>query len=573
VKASTAVAVQIVPATTADLLAWTWPEIEPHYHRLADQPITAADLPGWLADWSRIAERVDELYNRLLIATTVNTADRAAEARFNAFLTEIFPQWEAAENGLKEKLLASGLSVPGFELPLRKMRAQADLFRAENLPLQAEEQILATGYNKIVGAQTVTWQGREVTLHQLQTALSDPDRSVREAAWRLSAGRWLADREAIGALWQKLLALRLRIAQNAGYPDYRSYRWQQLERFDYTPDDARRFHAAIEQVVVPAAARIYQKRRERLGVDRLRPWDLDVDPFGRPPLVPFKRTSTLQRRIAGIFRRVDPVLGERFEQMIHAGLLDLANRRNKAPGAYCATLAYLRQPFIFANAVGLDDDIRTLLHEGGHAMHAYESAALPYFQQMAVPSEFAEVASMSMELLGGAFLTRQAGGFYTQADMARSRTAHLEGIILFWPYMAVVDAFQHWVYEHPAEAADPARCDAAWTAQWQRFMPGVDWSGLEEARATGWHRKLHIHTDPFYYIEYGLAQQGAVQVWGNSLHDYPGAVAAYRRALALGGAASLPDLYTAAGAKLAFDAETLARSVRLIESTLAKLEG
>jgi oligoendopeptidase F len=566
------VAVREIPETTAELLTWSWPQIEPHYRRLAERSLTVESLPEWLADWSRVAERVDELYNRLLIATTSNTADKKIEARYNAFFTEIYPRWQEAENTLKHKLLDSGLTLAGFELPLKKMRAEADLYRAENLQLQADEQILANEYNKIVGAQTVTWQGAEITPGQLRPALSSPDRAVREAAWRLTSERFLADRAAIDALWQRLLAQRLQIARNAGYPDYRAYRWKQLQRFDYTPDDARRFHDSIEQVVVPVASRIYQRRRERLGVDTLRPWDLDVDPFGRPPLVPFQRVSTLKRHIAGIFRRVDPVFGERFEGMIQDGLLDLENRPNKAPGAYCTTLAYVRRPFIFANAVGLHDDVQTLLHEGGHAMHAIESAALPYFPQLAVPNEFAEVASMGMELLGGPYLARKVGGFYREADTARARAEHLEGMILFWPYMAVVDSFQHWVYTHPEQADDPSRCDKAWTDLWLRFMPGVDWSGFEDARATGWHRKLHIHTDPFYYIEYGLAQQGAAQVWANSLQDYPAAVAAYRKALALGGTASLPDLYTTAGAKLAFDAETLARSVLLIENTLLKLE-
>jgi oligoendopeptidase F len=561
------------PTTPVQLILWTWPDIEPHYLRLTGGSLDAASLPAWLAEWSRLSELVDEQYNRLLIATNVNTADARGEERFNAFLAEIYPRWKDAENTLKHKLLESGLSLPGFEIPLRNMRAEAELFRAENLPLQAEEQTLGNAYNKIVGAQSVTWQGEQVTVNQLQPCLSDPDRAVREAAWRLSSVRWLEDREAINALWQKLLDLRLHITRNAGFADYRAYVWRQMQRFDYTPADAQRFHAAIEQAVVPVATRIYQKRRERLGVATLRPWDTQVDAFGRPALRPYRRVSTLQRRVAGIFARIDPILGERIQRMIREGLLDLDNRPNKAPGGFCTTLSAARVPFIFMNAVGLQDDVQTLLHEGGHAMHAFESAALPYFQQQAVPSEFAEVASMGMELLAGPYLAKKQGGFYTGVEAARARAEHLEEIILFWPYMAVVDAFQHWVYEHPREAADPSRCDAAWTALWARFMPGVDWSGFEAELATGWHRKLHIHVAPFYYIEYGLAQLGAAQVWANSLQDYPGAIAAYRHALALGGSATLPDLYTAAGAKLAFDAETLSRSVALIETTLAQLEG
>jgi oligoendopeptidase F len=561
------------PETPAQLILWSWPEIDPQYRRLAERPIAADTLAAWLADWSRLSELVDELYNRLLIATNINVTDRAAEERFNAFLAEIYPRWKDAENTLKQKLLTSGLSLPGFEIPLRNMRAEADLFRTENLTLLAEEQMLGSEYNKIVEAQSVTWQGEQITVSQLQPCLSDPDRAVREAAWRLSSERWLADREAINSLWQKFLSLRLRIAANAGRPDYRAYAWQQYQRFDYTPADARRFHAAIEQVAVPAAARIYEKRRARMGVQTLRPWDVQVDPAGRPALRPFQRGSTLSRRAAAIFTRVDPIFGERIQRMIRDGLLDLDNRANKAPGGYCTTLASVRVPFIFMNAVGQQDDVQTMLHEGGHAMHAFESAVLPYFQQQAVPSEFAEVASMGMELLAAPYLSKKSGGFYTQADTARARAEHLEEIILFWPYMAVVDAFQHWVYEHPSEAADPARCDAAWADLWRRFMLGVDWSGLEAGMSTGWHRKLHIHTYPFYYIEYGLAQLGAAQVWAGSLQDYPGAVAAYRRALALGGTATLPALYEAAGAKLAFDAETLSRSIGLIERILAQLEG
>ena len=563
---------QAYPATPAALAAWTWPEIAPHYQRLGGASLTAETLPAWLADWSALAEHVDELSNRLVITTDANTADEGAEARYQAFLKEIFPRWKDAENTLKCKLLASGLSLPGMEIPLRDMRADAGLFRAENLPLLSEEQALASGYNKITGAQKVTWRGEELTVSQLEPFLSDPDRSVREAAWRLGSERWLADRAAINQLWQKLLDLRLRLARNAGMPDFRAFRWAQLKRFDYTPQDARSFHAAIEQVVVPAAARIYERRRRRLGVSSLRPWDLSADPAGLPPLRPFRRISTLKKRVEAILGRVDPVFGRRFERMDAAGLLDLENRPNKAPGGFCESLASLRLPFVFMNAVGVHDNVQTLLHESGHAMHVFESAPLLYFHQMAVPAEFAEVASMSMELLGGPYLGRAQGGFYSKADAARARTEHLEGIILFWPYMAVVDAFQHWAYENPAQAADPAACDAAWSGLWRRFMPGVDWSGLEDALATGWHRKLHIHQAPFYYIDYGLAQLGAIQVWASSLRDAPSAVAAYRSALALGGTAPLPDLYRAAGAALAFDPDTLAEAVQRIENTLDSLD-
>jgi oligoendopeptidase F len=414
----------------------------------------------------------------------------------------------------------------------------------------------------------VEWRGKEVTLTQLVPVYMETDRSTREQAWRLASQRWLADREVINAIWLKLLGVRRQLAENAGLPDYRAYRWCQLLRFDYTPDDCKRFHQAIEQVVVPAALRIYEKRRQQLGVETLRPWDLDVDPLGRAPLKPFETVTELKEKTAAIFHRVDPQLGEYFDIMRRENLLDLDNRKNKAPGGYCTDFPIARRPFIFVNSVGRHDDVQTMLHEGGHAFHVFECHRLPYYQQIYAPIEFMEVASMGMELLASPYLNRQDDGFYSAGEAARARIEHLEGIIQFWPYMAVVDAFQHWVYENPVAAADPANCDACWGELWQRFMPGVDWSGLEQERMTGWHRKLHIHEVPLYYVEYGLAQLGAVQVWSKALNDQAGAVASYRRALALGNMVTLPELFAAAGARFAFDEGTLSEAVFLIERTI-----
>ena len=457
-------------------------------------------------------------------------------------------------------------------IPLRHMRADAALFREENLPLMAEEHKRGNRYDEIIGAQTVVWEGAERTLTQMRPVLQEPDRARREQAWRLMAERQLADREALNALWQEMLALRLRMARNAGFADYRAYRWQQLHRFDYTPADTQAFHRAIEAVAVPAAAQVYEKRRRLLGVDRLRPWDLNVDPFGEAPLQPFTTPDELQAGVAAMFERVDPALGQYFATMRAQKLLDLENRKGKAPGAFCTSLAVRKQPFIFMNAVGTHDDVQTLLHESGHAFHVFETASLPYYPQRDAPLEFDEVASMSMELLAAPYLEAQYGGFYRPQEAARARLAHLEEIIRFWPYMAVVDAFQHWVYENPQAAQDPQACDATWTALWQRFMVGVDWDGLEDVVATGWQRKLHIFQVPFYYVEYGLAQLGAVQVWANALRDQAEAVAAYRRALALGNTAPLPQLYAAAGARFAFDADTLQQAVTLILKQMEELE-
>ncbi len=562
---------QKLPSDPKTIMAWNWSDFEPYFQELQGQALTSNSVNEWLADWARLSDIARELYSRLAVAVSVDTADKEAENRYKAFFDQIYPSLMEAEQRLKQKLLESGLEPEGFAIPLRNFRAEVDLFRVENLPVLAEEQKLTTEYDKILGAQMVMWDGEERTVEQMRPVYQEADRARREQAWRLVAERQLADRDAINQVWQRLLGLRLKVAEQAGRPDYRAYRWQQLLRFDYTPADARSFQNAIEEVVVPAASRIYERRRQRLGLDRLRPWDLDVDPLGLPPLRPFSDVETLKTGVLRIFQQVDPALAGYFETMITEDLLDLANRKNKAPGAYCTDYPVIGRPFIFANAVGLHDDVQTMLHESGHAFHVFESAPLSsHFRN--VPMEFAEVASMGMELLASPYLARDKGGFYTDAEAARARIEHLEGGILFWPYMAVVDAFQHWVYENPTAAGDPAQCDAAWADLWRRFMVGVDWSGLEDVMATGWHRKLHIYTDPFYYIEYGLAQLGAVQVWANALRDQSAAVRRYRQALALGGKVTLPELFETAVARFAFDAGVLRQAVDLMEKTIQELE-
>lgn len=569
-----------LPNSPETLLAWTWPEISPFYQELASRPLSAENVDSWLADWSSVGEHIEEQYARISVATTVNTADQAAEEGMNKFLDGIFPNVMAAEEKLKEKLLASKLEPKGFKIPLRNMRAEADLFRTSNLPLLAEQQKLSIQYDKIYGAQTVQWEGQEVTLTRLAMNFQQPGREKREKAWKLKAARQLADMEAINKLWVKFMDVRARITKNAGKPSYREYAWQQRLRFDYTPADCKSFAAAIEQVVVPAARRIYEKRKKSLGVDTLRPWDLvdgwysrPTPPAGSPTLRPFTSIDELKQGVSTIFHRVDPVLGGYFDILLSEGLTDLENRKNKAPGAYCTSFPSLRKPFIFVNAVGIHDDVMTTLHESGHAFHVFETAAIPYIQQLAVPMEFAEVASMGMELLASPYLTRQNGGFYSEIEAAHARIEDIESRILFWPFMAVVDSFQQWVYENSSAGAEPAACDAKWGELWDRFLPAVDWSGLEEIKLTGWQRKQHIHQAPFYYVEYGLAQLGAVQIFGNARKDHAGAVAAYRQALSLGGTVTLPQLFATAGARFAFDSAVLKTSVDLMEEVIDELEG
>jgi oligoendopeptidase F len=564
-----------LPASALEFADWSWAQIQPYYTDLQNRPLTADTVNAWLADWTGLEQRLQEAVTRMSIATTLDTTDTAAVTRYHTFLQNIVEPAQVTENALREKLLASGLKPDGFEIPLRNMHNEAELFCEANIPLSTQEQKLSNEYQAVIGAQSVQWEGEEKTLAQLKPLFQSDDRALRERVWRAISERHLADRPRLNELWQQFMSLRKQQATNAGFGDFRSYRWRQFARFDYSPADCETFHAAIEKVVVPAATRVYERQKKLLGVDSLRPWDLDRDdtyPPSRPPLKPFTNVQDLIDKTGVILHQVDPELGAYYDIMKAEGLLDLENRKGKAPGGYQSSLGFVKRPFIFMNAVGIHDDVRTLLHEAGHAFHWFEASRLPYFQQWNYGAEIAEVASMSMELLAAPYLSEKHGGFYSESEAAQARIGHLEHILLFWPYMSVVDAFQHWVYTHHDQATDPANCDAKWGELWGRFLPALDWNGLEDARVTGWHRKLHIFEIPFYYVDYGLAQMGALQVWRNALSDRPAAIRQYREGLSLGGTRTLPDLFAATGAKFAFDAQTLGGLVDLIESTIRSLK-
>lgn len=562
-----------LPKDADAFMAWSWDQIAPYYEELAQRPLTAETVHTWLTDWAAINNLLNERFARLRVDTTCNTTDEAIDAAYNDFLETIYPPMQVAEQVLKDKLLTSGLQPDGMTIPIRKMQADADLFSEANLPLAATEQKMAARYNRILGAQTVTWEGDEKTLTQLNPLRESLDRGVRERVWRQISQRQLADRDAINSLWQEFMALRKTIASNAGFDDYRTYRWKYLKRFDYTPADSEIFHQAIEEVVVPAANRIYAELARSFGVAKLQPWDVmaDVFPISTYSLTPFAEMAELEETAATIFQNVHPKVGDYFAQMRAADMLDLPNRKGKGPGAYCSYFPVQKRPFIFMNAVGTAGDVKTMLHEAGHAFHGFEAGDLPYPYQRHPGAEFAEVASMAMELLAAPYLTADKGGFYvSEEDAAWHRLGHLQKIITFWPYMAVVDAFQHWVYGNHDAATDPANCDAKWAELWQRFVPGIAFTGFEDVMATGWHRKLHIHKYPFYYVEYGMAQVGAIQVWANALADQETAVARYLDALALGGTQTLPDLYAAAGGTFRFDSEAMQAVIDLLENKMAE---
>lgn len=513
---------------------------------------------------------MDEAKIAAIRANAEDTTDQAAERVYLRFVQEIEPQVALKTQALKSKLL----SVEGFEPQadhrelLRRFRSEAKLFRDVNVPLQADVDTRANDYNKITGAMTVMLGGEELTLQQAGQRLLDPDRAIREEAWRAMDARRSQDREALNVLFLDLLTLRRQIARNAGLADYRAYRWREFKRFNYTPEDALALDAAIEAEVVPPATHLLQRRRAQLRLATVRPWDVDVDEAARPPLKPFNTAEELEAGVARIFTQLDPELGAQFERM-RDGFLDLGSRKGKAPGGFCGFFPRTGMPYIFMNAVGTHEDVVILLHESGHTFHArISNETQPLIWNLGAPIEFAEVASTAMELLGTPYLAALRGGFYTPEEAQRALSEQLKSIIDWLPYGARGDAFQHWLYTEAPEHVTAADVDAKWDELTLRFLPGVDWSGLETSRAAGWQRTPHFFLYPFYYIEYALAHFGALQIWRNALHDQTTALRQYRVALALGNTRPLPELYRAAGASLVFDRATVGELVEFLAMQL-----
>ncbi len=570
-----------LPQTVEAINPRTWETFAPFYEALEKRPLTPKNLRQWLTDWSNLSRLLNEAASLIYIEKSLDTADEEKEQAFLDLINDVFPHAQESEQTLKERLLTfdpNNDALQDMALVLRHMKNEADLFCQENIPLFTEASKLENEYDKITGGLKAIWDGEEKNLSQLSLYLNDKDRDVRQKAWQAIADLWLGQRGALNKTYGELLELRQQIAANAGLLDYRAYAFREKGRFDYTPEDCLTFHDAIETAVVPALRRILARKQKRLGYENLRPWDwvpekgILVNDSAGEALRPYQGQENLVQYTLNIFNQLDPQLNHYFAIMVEENLLDLDTRTGKALGGYCSSLPLRNRPFIFMNGVGSHDDVQTMLHEAGHAFHVFETASLPLIWQTDPPMEFCEVASMSMELLAAPYLTQHYGGFYTPPQAAQARIEHLEGIIAFLPYMAVVDAFQHWVYTHPQDAADASQCDAAWEQLWARFIPDINWTGHEEVQKTGWHRKPHIFTAPFYYIEYGMAQVGALQVWRNSLTNRSQALTNYRQALALGGTKTLPQLFAAAGAEFRFDTALLTELVALIEQTTAELE-
>lgn len=560
-----------LPVDWQDFIDWNWEDYAPWFAELAGCELTGDTCERWLRDWSSLVSRVHEQGARLNNMSCADTADATRRSKLEAFQLSLIPPVAAADQCLKEKLLASGLVPQGMEISLRNMRAEAALFREENLPLLAKLNDLGNQYQRLTGAMTVDWEGEPVTLSRLKPVLQGPDRAKRELAWRLTGKRITQDFDALAEIWRQMYELRCQVAANAGCSSFREYIWPQKHRFDYTPADCEQYHYSVMATAVPALAKRYARIKRRLGLDRLRPWDTAADAAGREPLRPFTDAAVLDEKCCQILERLDPELGSLYGRL-RPDQLDLANRPGKAPGGWCSDYPVMRSPFIYMNAVGVHHDVQTLLHEAGHAFHGFATYALPYDQQRESPMEFNEVASMAMELLAAPYLEESRGGFYSAADAARARIDHLDAMLQIWVMVAAGDAFQHWVYTNPEQGCDMRQCCTKYLEIWQAFHPALELDGLEQEISQRWLLTLHYFLVPFYYIEYGIAQLGAVQVWQNAEADPQRALAQYKAALALGGTVSLPELYSVAGAKFAFDEAIFSACVSSVERLIAELE-
>jgi oligoendopeptidase F len=533
-----------------------------------DRAASVAELEAWLGHASEVTAAIAESGSLIYIAMTCQTDDPAREKAYLHIVEVVDPWLKPRQFALMQKLVRSPLfaQLPPFYAVLRRsVEAQVKIYREENIVRETELAKLSQQYQKISGGMTVQFDGEEQTLARMARIQEETDRPRREAAWKTVAARRLQDADNLETLFEQMLALRHEIALEAGYANFRDYTFAHYERFDYTPEDCLRFHDAIEHHIVPLAREIQRERARKLGVDPLRPWDLAVDPAQRPPLQPFRESAELLEKTHAIFTKLDPRLGDYFEVLRRQQLVDLDNRKGKAPGGYQSTLSEARVPFIFMNAVGAHRDVETMLHEAGHAFHALAAREQPLHAYRSAPIEFCEVASMGMELLAAPHLP----AFYSEDDARRARRTHLEGILQFFPWMATVDAFQHWLYLHPGHSREERR--AEWLRLMDRFGGIEGWSGFEANRAVHWHRQLHIFEIPFYYVEYGIAQLGALQLWQVARRDLPAALEGYLAGLRLGGSRPLPELFAASGLAFDFTDKTIAPLMQDVKDELLKL--
>lgn len=538
---------------------------------LLQQPIACEGcLLELLEKYSELQRAVGDELSWRYIRMTLHADDPSFEQSYNQYYSQVAAPLEKQSFEIKKRFYDSPhraqLPAAQYEHLNRLIARDIELFREENVPLKIQESELANKYGGLASTLSAEFDGREQTVAQLSVYLKDPDRTKREAAWRLRLGLFASREEELNRLYDEMRVLRMRISANAGYANYRDYMHDNLGRFSYTPDDLTQFHAAVEAEVVPFVRELDAHRQRTLDLESLRPWDTAVDLDGRK-LQPFETTEEFIAKAERVLRRVNPAYARQLRLMDNTGLLDLENRKGKAPGGYNSNLNQLGSSFIFMNHVKLHSDVVTLLHEAGHAMHAAAVKDIPLAWYADPPSEVAELASMSMELLSMDYWDE----YYTDAaDLTKARRDQLEGCLTFLPWCMTVDAFQHWVYLHPDHTAEQRR--QAFLELSGRFASRLDWSGLEDFQHLRWLMQLHIFEVPFYYIEYGLAQLGALSIYMNYKQNQAKALKQYQDFLNLGYSRPVDEIYRTAGVPFDFSQDRIRELVDFVRGELAVLD-
>ncbi|HEX4876450.1 MAG TPA: M3 family oligoendopeptidase [Chitinophagaceae bacterium] len=537
----------------ANFVIKDWQSLEPFFKQLDERPIHSVnELEQWLKDASELEALISEDACWRQIKMTCDTENKELEEAFNFFMMEIQPKIQPYSDKLNKKLIAcpytASLDTKKYFTYLRNVKKNIELFREENIQLNAELNVMQQQFGVIAGKMTVQVNGQEYTLQQAAKFLEDPDRKLRELVYRKISERRLQDKGELNKLFTTLLEKRHQVALNAGFANYRDFRFKELGRFDYTKEECYQFHEAVKLHVMPLVNQIYEAKKKKLGLDTLRPWDVEAEPAGVQPLQPFKTSEELTEKTIACFRELQSFFSDCISKMSAMGHLDLESRKGKAPGGYNCPLAESGAPFIFMNAAGTLDDVTTMVHEGGHAVHSFLCHNLELTGFKEYPTEIAEVASMAMEL----FSMDKWDVFFDNADeLKRAKEQQLERVITIFPWIATIDKYQHWVYENPQHTEEERA--AKWTEIFDEFTsPVLDITGLDEYRRFGWQRQLHLYEVPFYYIEYGIAQLGAIGLWQQYKQNPATAINNYLSALSLGGTRTLPELFEAAGLKFDF---------------------
>jgi oligoendopeptidase F len=551
----------------------SWGKLKPYFDDLLNRPIhTRRDLKKWFADRSELESIISEDLAWRYIRMTCYTDNQEYLKSYQEFIQKIQPEIAPVADQLNRKVAESELldelaNEEGYNILVRNLKKEIEIFREANVPLFTEISTETQKYAQLSGAMTVEVDGKTLTLQQASVFLMSPDRKKREEVYRKINERRLRDKDELDALFSKLIQLRHQVALNAGFKNFRDYMFKALGRFDYTPQDCFNFHDAIEHEVVPLLNDFARERKDSLGVESLRPWDKAVDPQGREALKPFSSGKELAEKTIRVFTDLDTYLGQCLSIMQSMGHLDLESRIGKAPGGYNYPLAEVGVPFIFMNATSTLRDMVTIMHEGGHAIHNFLTRDLELNDFKSTPSEVAELASMSMELIS----MDHWNIFFTHpADLRRAVREHLEDLIETLPWVATIDKFQHWLYENPQHTAEERK--QKWNAIFDQFTDTfTDWSGLQEAKNFLWQKQLHLYEVPFYYIEYGMAQLGAVAVWRNFRKDPQQGLKGYQNALKLGYLRTIPEIYDAANIKFDFSRSYIQELMGFVRKELEEI--